>query len=45
MTAIVNLTVDTPLAAASRNIPIHICISGQSSSMARAVAEFTTAVG
>lgn len=45
MTAIVNLAVDTPLAAASRDIPIHICISGQSASMARAVAEFNTAVG
>jgi hypothetical protein len=45
MTATVNLGVDTPLAAATRTIPIHICISGQSSSMARAVAEFDTAVG
>lgn len=45
MTATVNLAVDTPLAAASRTLPIHICISGQSASMARAVAEFNTAVG
>lgn len=43
MTATVNLAVDTPLATASRVIPIHICISGSSSSLARAVAEFNSA--
>jgi hypothetical protein len=40
MTTIVNLATDSPLAAASRVSGLHICISGESSALAKAVAEF-----
>lgn len=45
MTVTVNVLANTPLAAASRGlpIPIHICISGSDTSVARAVAEFNRA--
>ena len=44
MTVTVNLTSDPLLAAVGREIPIHICISGQSTNLARAVGEFNQAV-
>jgi hypothetical protein len=43
MTVTVNLTSHPVLAATGRGLPIHICISGQSTNLARAIGDFDRA--
>ncbi len=43
MTVTIDLTSGTALAAAGRDIPIHICISGQGTNLAKAIGEFNRA--
>jgi hypothetical protein len=43
MTVTVNVHASTSVAAAGHGRTIHICLSGSSNNLARAVAEFNTA--
>jgi hypothetical protein len=45
MTVTISLASDSPIVAEGRNLPIHICISGQDLSLTRAVGEFNQATG
>jgi hypothetical protein len=43
MTVTISLASDSPIVAAGRAFPIHICISGQDLGVAKAVSEFNQA--